>query len=136
MDDKSIIEARIRAERAVEGMKDPSLKLKAFEQVFGKLLGMRESADSGAAFAPHESSRSPRPASASTLAGRLQALQGDGFFTSQRTLSEIREELGSRGWHYPLTTLSGVMQRLVRRRELRRERVKEGSKKVWKYVRL
>jgi hypothetical protein len=57
----------------------------------------------------------------------------EGFFHSQRTLSEIRQELGARGWHYPVTTLSGAMQKLTRRRSLRRERVLVDRKRVWKY---
>ncbi len=68
-----------------------------------------------------------------TLTGRILAIRSEGFFKTQRSLGEVRESLGSRGWHYPLTTLSGVMQALVRQRELRRERMSVGNKQVWKY---
>jgi len=44
--------------------------------------------------------------------GRILAIRSEGFFKTQRSLGEVRESLGSRGWHYPLTTLSGVMQAL------------------------
>jgi hypothetical protein len=70
---------------------------------------------------------------AGSCSSRILALGGDGFFAAQRTISEIRTELATRGWHYPLTTLSGRLQTLVQQRHLRRERVKEGRKKVWRY---
>lgn len=138
MDDKAIVEARRRAEKAVEGMSDPDLKVKAFEQVFAKLL---ENA-TGRADAPPGDRRRQTPKSAQnskgadggTLTERLLALKADGFFDEQRSLSEVQEELRSRGWHYPVTTLSGIMQRFVRTRELRRERAKVGNKKIWKYA--
>jgi alkanesulfonate monooxygenase SsuD/methylene tetrahydromethanopterin reductase-like flavin-dependent oxidoreductase (luciferase family) len=137
MDQKAIVEARKRAESAVEGMADPSLKLKAFEQIFAKLLDGADPSERPTITSRRPSGRARTPAVASrpeTLIGRLRALRDDGFFGSQRTLSDIREELGSRGFHYPLTTLSGVMQKLVRNRELRRERVKSGRKKTYKYA--
>jgi hypothetical protein len=68
-----------------------------------------------------------------SCSSRILALREDGFFAAQRTISEIRSELATRGWHYPLTTLSGVLQTLVQRRHLRREKVKDGKKKVWRY---
>lgn len=136
MDDKAIIEARRRAEKAVEGMTDATLKLKAFEQVFAKLLGeSEEPAGSPGRPSVHRKrvrtqTSSPRPP---TLTGRVLGLRDDGFFSSQRSLSDVREELRSLGFSYPLTTLSGVMQSLVRNRELRRERVSTGGKKTFKY---
>ncbi len=65
--------------------------------------------------------------------GRMLVLRGDGFFAAQRTISEIRSELATRGWHYPLTTLSGRLQTLVQQRHLRREKIKDGRKKIWRY---
>jgi|SRR5882762_1755000 len=137
MDHKLIIEARKKAEMAVEGMADPSLKLKAFEQIFARLLEETETKQ-----LPRTGTRkrlahvrtSVATSHPETLTGRLLSLRDDGFFGSQRTLSDIREELGSRGYHYPLTSLSGAMQKLVRNRELRRERVKSGAKKTYKYA--
>lgn len=139
MDDKLIIDARKKAEKAVEGMSDPSLKLKAFEQIFARLLdsaGVGESSSARRTAAPpRKPVRAPgTPGQAASLTDRLLVLRGDGFFGSQRTLTDIREELGSRGWHYPLTTLSGAMQNLVRNRELRRERVKNGNRRTWRYA--
>jgi hypothetical protein len=73
---------------------------------------------------------------AGSCGSRILALGADGFFTIQRTISDIRTELATRGWHYPLTTLSGRLQTLVQQRHLRREKVKEGRKKVWQYSNL
>ena len=70
---------------------------------------------------------------ATSCSSRILGLRGEGFFAIQRTMSEIRSELASHGWHYPLTTLSGRLQVLVQQRSLRREKVKAGRKKVWKY---
>jgi hypothetical protein len=137
MDHKEIVDARKKAELAVEGMTDPSLKVKAFEQIFARLLDATETRERPATSGRRRPGRGRAPAAASrsdTLLGRLLVLRDDSFFKSQRSLSDIREELGSRGFHYPLTTLSGAMQRLVRNRELRRERVKSGAKKTYKYA--
>jgi hypothetical protein len=124
-------------QKAVDGMADPSLKVKAFEEIFARLLdevgkGQREGGRQRKV--PNKTGTRSAPGRPGTLTGRLLALREDGFFGAQRSLSEIREELGSRGFHYPLTTLSGAMQKLVRNRELRRERVKSGAKKAYKYA--
>jgi hypothetical protein len=81
------------------------------------------------------SSATARTADATTnsCSSRILALGGGGFFDTQRTISEVRGELAARGWHYPLTTLSGRLQTLVQKRSIRREKVKDGSKRVWKY---
>jgi hypothetical protein len=70
---------------------------------------------------------------AGSCISRILTIRGDGFFAAQRTISEIRSELATRGWHYPLTTLSGRLQTLVQQRHLRREKIKDGRKKIWRY---
>ena len=131
MKDDPLVLARKRAERAVEGMTDGPLKIAAFQTILAKLLSDSDPAEQGQAVPVKASAgRSEQPG---TLRGRILAIRSEGFFKGQRSLGEVRETLGSRGWHYPLTTLSGVMQALVRRRELRRERVTTGNKQVWKY---
>jgi hypothetical protein len=80
--------------------------------------------------------KKPSPAQTvpeSTLPGRILSLKNDGFFKSQQALGAVRDELRKRGWHYPTTSLSGPLQLLVRQRELRREQIKDGKKKIWKY---
>jgi hypothetical protein len=131
MADDPLVLARKRAERAVEGMADGPLKIAAFQAILTKLLAESdpgEQVQRGSVKAPVGRVEQP-----DTLTGRILVIRSEGFFKTQRSLGEVREALGSRGWHYPLTTLSGVMQRLVRQRQLRRERGAAGNKNVWKY---
>ena len=138
MDEEQLTEARRRAEQAVADMADGPLKVKAFEVILSTLLAHRDApAPARKARQTSPSLRSRKktrfPAPAATLTGRIQSLRHEGFFRAQRTLGAVREELTSHGWHYPLTTLSGIMQGLVRKRELRRQRVKTATKTVWMY---
>ena len=128
-----LIKARKRAELAVEDMKDGPLKVAAFQSILAKLLS--DDPDSDVRIQPGPPAVPDRMGKQSnTLAGRILTVKTEGFFKVQRSLSEVREVLGSRGWHYPLTTLSGAMQSLVGRSgQLRRVRVSDGKKKVWRY---
>jgi hypothetical protein len=131
MTDDPLVQARKRAERAVEGMSEGPLKIAAFQAILAKLLGDSDPAEGSertSAKAPPSTRKRP-----GTLTGRVLAIKAEGVFKTQRSLGEVREALGSRGWHYPLTTLSGVMQGLVQRRQLRRELVSTGKKRIWKY---
>jgi len=141
MNDDSIGMAIARAERAADGVADPTFREKAFEVILNRLL-------SGASRPPaYEDStivapidthdvrprdRSPR-GEPKTLSQRVLALQGEGFFREPQAIAKIRGGLGARGWHYPVTTLSGVLQSLTQKRKLRRERVRDGRKMTWKY---
>jgi len=129
--DDSLKAARKRAEKAVEDMAEGPLKIAAFQTILATLLAESESV--GAERRVPERPVAGRRGVPDTLAGRILAIGSEGFFKEQRTLSEIREALGSRGWHYPLTTLSGAVQGLVQRRQLRREGVGVGNKSCWKY---
>jgi|SRR5579859_646299 len=131
MTDDPLVQARKRAERAVQGMEDGSLKTAAFQTILGKLLADAGPADHvGQAKTKVATRVASQPV---TLRGRILTFKSEDFFKTQRTLSEVREALKSRGWHYPLTTLSGAMQALVRQAQLRRERIAQGGKKIWKY---
>jgi hypothetical protein len=125
-----LIQARKRAERAVEGMQDGALKTAAFQTILAKLLNDADPGEGIQAASKVPTRKGKQP---DTLTGRVLAVKDEGFFKTQRSLGEVREELGSRGWHYPVTTLSGAMQGLVRQRQLRRERVSDGKKRLWKY---
>lgn len=67
----------------------------------------------------------------STPMGLLSDLIARGFFSRPQDLGAVRLALEEQGHFYPTTTLSPLMLRLVRRRELRR--IKEQSR--WLYVR-
>jgi hypothetical protein len=140
MQDQILIEARKKAENAVSDMADPALKLKAFEVILGKLLNgtepssrisepqkrkKRRSQDSQSVAAKHDGN---------SKRGRVLKLRDDGFFSDQRTIGELRDELRTRGWIYELTSLSGPLQQLVQQGQLRRALVTEGTKKIYKYV--
>ncbi len=131
MDEDVLIRARRTAERAVKGMDEGPLKTAAFQTILSKLLADWDAAEQVGRKPARSAPRAQ--GDPGTLRGRVLALRSEGFFKTQRALSDVRAALSSRGWHYPLTTLSGQMQSLVRRRELRRERVTVGSKEVWKY---
>jgi hypothetical protein len=58
-------------------------------------------------------------------------LRAHGFFReSPRTIREVKEGLDAQGQIYPVTTLSGALLALVKKREL--GRLKQDG--VWKYV--
>ena len=66
-----------------------------------------------------------------TPAGLLHELIDDGYFSEPKELSAVRATLQEKGHFYPATSLSPLMLRLVRKKELRRIK----SKKHWAYVR-
>jgi hypothetical protein len=57
-------------------------------------------------------------------------LRDEGFFSAKRTLDELRTKLEEGGHIYPRTSISPVLTRLVRQRQIRR--IKEDRN--WKYV--
>jgi hypothetical protein len=146
MDAKTLMAIRKQAEEAVADMPDGTLKLKAFEIILSNLLTgpqpeSAEAAEGRQDQAPRR--RGKRRAKVATnssadqrtnsAAGRILVLKDETFFGNQRSISEVKEELSAHGWHYPLTSLSGTLQNLVTRRELRRVRSVEGTRRVWKY---
>jgi hypothetical protein len=145
MDTSSVIEARKKAEHAVADMPEGDLKVKAFEVILNRLLSAGEDASSAAGLTPskrHAGSeavgRHPElghqtDAEPSSAPARVLHLKVEGFFGNQRGIGEIRRELQTHGWRYPLTALSGTLMKLVRTRELRRELVNDGHKTVYKY---
>jgi hypothetical protein len=112
-------------------MEDEALKIAAFQTILAKLLAEPYSREEVPG--KHSKGNPAVGAEPDSLPGRILILKSDSYFEEQKTLADVREALGTRGWHYPLTTLSGAMQGLVRRRLLRRQRVSSGNKKVWKY---
>lgn len=135
MDAKKLVEFRKQAEKAVAEMPDGELKVKAFEVILGHLLASPAIAPAR----PAEEQARPKAkgreqaAQVKTIGGRILVLRDEGFFKNQKAIGQVREELRAHGWHYPLTTLSGTLQSLVRQRELRRERAMQGKKKIYKY---
>jgi len=119
-----------QAEKAVASVKDPSLKQIAFQKVLDDLLSTRE----------EDRSSLPRPIKkpkAQKIRGSarggptqyIQELIGDGFFKKPKTMSEVKAELGNRGHHIPLTSLSAPLQNLCKAKVLRRQKLKGPGKR-------
>ena len=64
------------------------------------------------------------------LTETILKLKLENFFEDKRTISDIRNELARRGFHYPSTTLSAVLLNLLKKGVL--GRLKEN--KQWRYV--
>lgn len=138
LEDAKIVAARDIAMRVVKDMPDNELKVRAFEVILGRLLDAEVASSQGVSSAETLSSKAgriPRMTAIPSLRNkppkscseRIVSLREDGFFKGPRTLGEIRIELQMRGWTYPITSLSGPMQKLVQKRELRRMPGQNGS---------
>lgn len=136
MPEDALIKLRRQAERAVADMADGDLKTKAFEVFLSHLL-----TDAGGTPPPtatlgksvRATTSSKRGPIGGSTAERILSLKSEGYFRELRTIGQVREELANRGWHYPTTALSGPLQELVQRRELRRQKLSDGNKKAWRY---
>jgi hypothetical protein len=122
-----------QAEDAVSSVKDPALKQTAFEKILDDLLADSPSSTAGTS-QKHvttkalkkrsvKSARSSSQRKGPTL--YVQALIDDGFFSKPKTIAELRDELGNSGHHIPITTLSGLLQRLCQKRTLRRQKLQD-----------
>ena len=126
---KRMVELRKQAEAAVSDMPEGVLKTKSFEVILGKLLESEWMPAHPLVVGAGPKPVLPRVADDKTgqrqkvpqsCPDRIILLREDGFFKVARTINEIRDELQIRGWTYPVTSLSGPLQRLVQKRELRR----------------
>jgi len=138
MDTKKLIELRKQAEKAVRDMPDGEFKLKAFEVILNHLLAPgKVQPASGSGGEPPQSRATVSEAEDTddqSTQGRGLVLKAEGFFKKPQSIGQIRSELGAHGWHYPVTTLSGELMKLVQKRKLRRQRGKEGNRQVWVYI--
>ena len=131
----ALVELRKQAEQAVHDMPEGPLKVKAFETILAHLLSGNVG-KSGDENGKPKSKKGETGADAppKSLSERILSLKGEGFFGSQKSIAEIRQGLKKNGWNYPVTSLSGPLQSLVQKKELRRERVDEDEgRKGWKY---
>jgi len=62
-----------------------------------------------------------------TLPGLIDELIEAKFFSKPKGIGELRTRLADLGHHYPLTSLSGPMQKNVRQRKLRRFKQADGK---------
>jgi hypothetical protein len=133
----SLIELRKRAEESVREMPDGDLKVKAFETILAHLLARSSGIEIRQAATGNKVAQQDKPQSGkarTSVTERLLSLKGDNFFSAQRSIAEIRQELKKNGWHYPITSLSGPLQVLVQKKKLRRERVSDDKgRRGWGY---
>lgn len=134
MDAKKLIELRKQAEKAVAEMPDGDMKLKAFEVILAHLLGGSAEASAPPAQADKGATgKTEEKKQAKTAVGRILVLRDEAFFKKLRSIAEVKEELSAHGWHYPSSSLSGPLQSAAQQGKLRRQRVKQGNKRIWKY---
>ena len=135
METDDLASAVAKAEKAVQKVSEP-LRVAAFQTVLQELLRRgRGGSDSEATSGTRTKASQKKSAaqSGTGTTGRLLGLVEEGVFNEQRSLSEIKQILSERGWHYSLEELGTPVTRLVQRRRLRRVRVAEGGKKLWRY---
>ena len=120
-----------KALAAVADMPEGELKTKAFEVFLNHLLvaetqpsQQKSHSSEKSADKKMKSSREP-----GTVKSRILLLKDEKYFEVPRMINDVKVELHAHGWIHPNTALSGALQGLVRKRELRR--IKD---KTWKYV--
>jgi hypothetical protein len=113
-------------------VKDPELRRVAYQKVLEELISAasKEKLPPAPSKTPSDSKKSPKkPKKRSGPTGRVQDLTEEGFFKKPKTIAQVKAELENRGYHIPLTSLSGPLQKLVQKRILRRNKVKASGKK-------
>ena len=123
-----------KAEKAVQGVKDPELKRVAFQRVLDDMLAGEHPRPLSKLQSPASKRASPKSGHAKTLVkrgprGYVEELIADRFFKNPKTLAQVKVELGNRGHHIPATSLSGPLQTMCQRKALRRQRTKDDNKK-------
>ena len=80
----------------------------------------------------HKTPKKSKSSSRSGPTGYVLDLIDEGFFKTRRTLPEIQKKLEEKGHIYAQTSLSPVVIRLVRKKDVNLRRIKD--KKGWIYV--
>jgi len=129
-----------QAEKSVLGVKDPELRRVAFEKILDDLLSKSSGTGTRAVIpkAPIGHAKPPAKGKGRSKAGGPQAyveeLIEDDFFKKPKTISEVKVELSNRGHHIPRTSLSGPLQKLCRKKALRRHKTSgKGGKQAFVY---
>ena len=125
------------AQESVENIKDPELRKIAFAKIMDSLLNQSSPAAVAVAYPATQLKKSiskrkntTEPKVKSSKKGpqsQIKALLDDNFFVSPKTISEVKTELATRGFHIPLMQLSTPLMRLCQQKILRRSKVGESS---------
>jgi hypothetical protein len=135
MTDQQIEDVLQRAQ-ALSAKIDIDFRKIAFEAIVNSLLMSSASGNTGHASAPTKSKRSSGSVAHKhpvTLGDRILSLRSDNFFAEQRGLNDVRDELKKSAWHHSMPAIGTAIAILVRRKELRREKVKKDQKTKWLY---
>jgi hypothetical protein len=119
-----------QAENAVASVKDPDLKKIAFQRILDDLLGSRPTSKKVGSPAKATSKQKNTAGSTGSKAGPkayIEELIEDDFFQKPKTISEVKTALENRGHHIAVTSLSGPLQKLCQRRQLRRQKNDSGT---------
>lgn len=125
-----------QAEAAVKAVKDPELRRVAFEKVLDNLLvsGGKPSKEKADGRSAKKAQSKAAPKKGSGPIGYVRELAKEGFFKKPKTITQVKTELGNRGHHIPLTSLSGPLQTLCQQRVFRRNMAKTtGNKQSFNY---
>jgi len=98
---------------------------KEFERVWQAILEL-----GGARHDKISSPAKKKSSSKVSISDLVLSLKEEGFFDTPRSLKEIQNKLASKTYHYPITSLTDPIKRLVRSGKLGRIK-KEGS---WHYA--
>lgn len=126
------------AEAAVAGVGDPELRRVAFEKILDTLLGQTskgskskpKSATKSSGKRTRAKTAAKRSATKRGPKARVAELIDEDFFSKQKTIADVKAELANRGYHIPLTSLSGPLQSLTQERRLRRQKSRKGADKA------
>lgn len=124
MSEKDYSKLASTAEAAVSGIKDPELKRVAFEKILNDMLSTSSHSKelvSQKKTTRKSSGSSPRKKGGGPTA-YIEELVAEGYFSKKRSISDVKTELENRGHHIPITSLSGPLQGLCKKRALRREK--------------
>jgi len=130
MTPEEMVALRKQAESTVSDMPEGELKVKAFEVAYTHLLSTPVTKAS-----KQKLGRPVTPAdNPTTPTARIITLREEEFFVQPRSIGEVQEALKAHGWHYGVVRIGTPLLRLVQQKHLRRDRVVEHGKKIWKYV--
>jgi len=106
-------------------------KTKVFEIFFSFLLENNKREIIGQISPSLDNKESKNKTSFKGLSGGIEFLIQENFFSTERTLKEVHDELIRNSYHYPKTSLPSVLILLIRKKQIARIL---GQDKMWRYI--
>ncbi len=107
----------------------PDKVQQAVESVIAGMASKEQSAVAPTDMPPEEASEKRYE----TCRGLLQTMWREGWFSAERTLSEVHEEMARRGYHYDRTAVAHALVDLVREGTLFRDGVMRNYRYIQKF---